>query len=112
MEEIRNEDDDTNIGLAPGIYYDIKVVHATSSEIKAIAGPTFEEDVYYGFWDEGANTIYINKDECSHRKRHTFYHEIAHHVLEELSEIGDEETKCNVLGAYLMKLIDADRGKI
>lgn len=112
MEEVRIENDDSNIRLAPGIYHDIKVVHASQQEIKAVAGPGDDESTFYGFWDEGANTIYINKDMDQHRKRHTFYHEIAHHVLEELSEIGDEETRCNVLGAFFMKLLDCDRGKI
>lgn len=62
---------------------------------------------YYGCYDDDIKAVFLNQKNHYEVKRHTLYHEIAHHILYTLKEMEGEEDKCDVLGRYLMDLVDA-----
>jgi Zn-dependent peptidase ImmA (M78 family) len=51
--------------------------------------------------------ICLTKELTSKVKEHTLFHEIGHHIRDTLRDVKDEETKCDILGSYLMKLLES-----
>jgi hypothetical protein len=58
-----------------------------------------------GLYEHGDAKIYIVKELAPPVKAHTFYHEVSHHILETMNGV-EEEQKCDILGGYLMKLVE------
>lgn len=84
---------------SPGIYHklDVKVVSQ-----KWLGRFAKDKDVLALYvHDDGA--VYVSRDLGPEPTLHCFYHEIAHHIIDTLAEV-EEETRCDVLGAYLMRL--------
>lgn len=63
--------------------------------------------VYYGIYDDDIKAIFLDKALPLEVKRHALYHEIGHHILMTLEDMEGLEDKCDVLGAYIMALVDA-----
>lgn len=59
-----------------------------------------------GIYEHADGKIYIVRELPAEVKRHTIYHEIGHHITDTLEGIEDEEQRCDLLGAYLMKLAE------
>lgn len=68
-----------------------------------------KRDYYYGIYNDDTKTVFVDKDLNFDVKRHALYHELAHHILYTLEQMGDEEDKCDVLGRYLMELVDSGK---
>lgn len=70
----------------------------------------FEKDptkVIHGMWDEDLNTIYIASNLPTDVQLHTFFHEVGHMLEDILQRVRDDESKADILGAYLMKISGA-----
>jgi len=62
-----------------------------------------EGEGYNGFYDEVKNTIFLAAELPQERLLHTFFHELIHYMEAETHRLN-EENRCDVLGAYLIKL--------
>jgi Zn-dependent peptidase ImmA (M78 family) len=89
--------------MVPGIYHDLKVVQTTRKAV----GKWAEDPKAIAAYDHYNGEIRITKDLSEQVKRHSFYHELGHHVRDTLKSVAKEEDKCDLLGAYLMRLADA-----
>jgi hypothetical protein len=87
----------------PGIYNKLCVKLVTGKWLQRLAKAAKDEYVHAYYIHEDCE-VYVVKETTAHVKEQHLYHEIAHHILETLSTIQDEEAKCDVLGAYLMRL--------
>lgn len=83
----------------PGIYHDLVVKVVTPQYLAKLAGDRVTLAEYHH--DDGE--IYVSKGLKEQPRIHCFHHELAHHIIETLNEV-EEETRCDVLGAYLMRL--------
>lgn len=61
------------------------------------------DDGLSGFYDEVINTIFLAAELPPERLIHIFFHELIHHMEAETHRLS-EENRCDVLGAYLIKL--------
>jgi len=88
----------------PGMYHPITVKLVKKKTLKAPKGTT-----YLGDYNHIDAVIRLDKDRNYEVKRHTLYHEISHHIKDTLETMKDEEDHCDVLGGYLIRLIEAQK---
>lgn len=87
----------------PGIYHDLTVRFLKSKTIvRHMDDP--ECLAYYVHQDA---EIAVAKDVSRPVMEHLLYHEISHHILDTMAAVRHEEDSCDVLGAYLKRLMDA-----
>lgn len=84
----------------PGIYHDIIVRVVTQKYIGKLA----KDKNVIAFYDGYNERIYVSRDFDSQVNLHIFYHELSHYIIDTLSDVGDVETRCDLLAAYLMRL--------
>lgn len=84
---------------SPGIYHDLLVKVVTPQYLAKLA----KDKNTLAMYDHDDGEVYVSKGLKAQPRIHCFYHELAHHIIETLSEV-EEETRCDVLGAYLMRL--------
>lgn len=58
----------------------------------------------HGLFDPRNNTIYVASDLPPEMRMHVFLHELSHALYHMISRL-DEESTCDVIGAYLEKLL-------
>jgi len=85
-----------------GIYHDLTVKIVSKKWMKSRFKD--KENVTLGCYENIEGEIYVARELTSEVKKHTVYHEISHHILDTLAAVEDEETRCDLLGSYLMKL--------
>lgn len=86
----------------PGIYYPLNVKMVTGKWLGRIQ----KDPGTLATYEHEKGEIYVTKELAPQPKIHCFYHEISHHIIETLDEV-EEETRCDVLGMYLMRLLEA-----
>lgn len=87
----------------PGLFHPLIVKIITQKQMDKYLG----DKGTLGCYEHDKGLIHITKELTPKVKEHTFFHEIAHHIRDTLSDIKNEETKCDILGSYLMKLQEA-----
>lgn len=60
-------------------------------------------ELLQGLYDANSATIYIVRELSAHLKESTLLHEVVHH-LEAQTKHMSEEDKCDIVGAYLLRL--------
>jgi hypothetical protein len=88
--------------IAPGIYHKLTVKVVSQKWLTKFTKDATCTACYVH--DDGE--IYVSSEIPFNVRRHHFYHEISHHVSETLKEIESEEDSCDLLGRYLMDLVD------
>ena len=87
-----------------GLYHALIVKLISKKKMIKLDGPDT-----MGLYEHVEARIHLVNDLTPEVKRHTLFHEIAHHILDTLKDVKSEETKCDLLGAYLMKLSDESK---
>jgi hypothetical protein len=86
----------------PGIFHPLSVKLVSEKWLqKNLGGPCVGAHVH------GDGLVYVALGLTPQVRKHVFYHEISHHILDTLSAIKDEEQQCDLLATYLMNLIGA-----
>jgi Zn-dependent peptidase ImmA (M78 family) len=92
----------------PGVYHNLTVKTVTKNWMKKrFRDQKDKENVTLGYYEHIEGEIYVARELTPEVKKHTVYHEISHHILDVLEAVADEETRCDLLGSYLMKLMEA-----
>ena len=87
---------------AAGIYHQILVKILPQKKMNKY----LEDEGTLACYEHADAIIHVTRELSPEVKRHAFYHEIAHHIIDTLSDVRSVETKCDLLGAYIMKLLD------
>ena len=87
---------------AVGIYHKILVKLITQKKMNKYLGDVNTLACY----EHSDAVIHVVKELAPEVKRHAYYHEISHHIMDTLRGVKSEEDKCDLLGAYIMKLLD------
>lgn len=88
--------------LIPGIYHPLQLKLVTQKWLSSF----LKDPNVLGAYMHRDSRIYIVKELPAQVKLHTLYHEISHHIQDTLESIDDEEQRCDLLGSYIMKLLD------
>lgn len=84
-----------------GLYHALLVKLISKKAMTKTDGPDT-----MGFYLHVEAEIQLVKDLTPEVKRHTLYHELAHHILDTLRSIKNDEDKADLLGSLLMKVAD------
>jgi hypothetical protein len=82
---------------APGIYYDLDVYLVDDEFLEVY----LNDSACIGSYEHEDAKIHLDGTFQESKLRHTFYHEISHHIIQTLQEIKGKEDKCDVLARYL-----------
>jgi hypothetical protein len=85
----------------PGMYHPIPVELISQRFLNSKKDLSKETIAYYDY-DEVK--IYILETLTPFVMRHSLYHEISHHVKDELGKIKNEENACDILATHQMNL--------
>lgn len=86
----------------PGIYHNLEVRLGLRKTIAKLV----KDKNALAFYEHRKCRIHLSEDLPEAVRLHTFFHELSHHIIDTLDETTDDEAKCNILGGYLMKLIE------
>lgn len=89
--------------IIPGIFHPLTVKLVN----KKTLGPA-KGSVVLGDYNHTDGIIRLDKDLSYHVKKHILYHELSHHIRDTLEDMKHEEDSCDTLGAYLIRLQEAD----
>ncbi len=92
-----------NCLVVPGIYHDL-VLRLVS---KKVIGKAANDKLTIGLYLDLEEEIYVLKELTPQARVRVFYHEISHHIRDTLATVEADETACDVLGAYLPRIIAA-----
>lgn len=84
-----------------GIYHPLRVMLLPEKKLNKMYAKDGQQ--LAGFYDSEINTIFVVFEQQPEKMIHTFFHEIEHYRAYETKGIA-EEARCDVLGAYSMKL--------
>ena len=88
-----------------GIHHPIEIRFVTKRYLRRIAGETDPEIDISGFYNSNKALIYVDKSLPPTRKLHTLMHELVHHILDSTEDMK-EETKCDVIGKWMIEVFN------
>jgi hypothetical protein len=90
--------------VLPGMHGDVEVVVCSRRTIRKHAGQVAKDVVVNGLYIESEHRILVASELAPHARITTLMHELSHHTLDS-TEALEEESRCDVIGGYLLKLL-------
>ena len=91
----------------PGVYHKLAVKTVSKKWMKKKFNSKSDKDHnVLAYYEHLEGEIYLGRELTPEVRLHTLFHEISHHILDTLDDVKDEETRCDLLGSYLMRLVE------
>lgn len=91
-----------NVFKLPGIYHDLIIKFIQLKSVRRGVG----DNHTLGYYEHEKGQITLGKELTRSVAEHILMHEISHHIVDTLEAIEAEEDRCDVLGSYLVKLVN------